>query len=134
MKNAKEARMKKEFLRILRKWQPKLFLQGWFFEVHFHYGSVKEQGDMHVLAEISVDTAYLKAHIHVYDAWFRAQKDIREHAIVHELCHCHTQDAWDNAGKLRDGFLVTDMELRNTIERLTQRISYIAMANQWRKQ
>lgn len=115
------AKQRQETVRLLEKWRPMLFLGEWNFEVIF-----PDTDHDSAACEIHVDPVYLSAELRVYPCHFRAPNDVREHNIIHELCHVHTQAIWNVAGKLRDGVLVTEMEIRETVERLTQRISYIA--------
>lgn len=135
MKKGRHDRSRKEVSRIIEKWRGRLFLRGWFVDTRFVDEDKPIEGcpGSSVYAEVHVDHVYLRAHITVFPCWRAAPKDVREHVIVHELCHCLTQQAWDAISKLRDGVLVTAQEAREIIEKLTQRISYVAMQDEWRK-
>jgi hypothetical protein len=118
--------LKKEALRLVNEWKEHLLLSEWAIEVVYPRKDLADQ-NMTVFATVSSDPVYLRAMIRFYPAWFKEPKDHREHIVVHELCHCLTQQAWDCLGKLQNGTLVTHLEAQETIERLTQRISYVAM-------
>ena len=126
--------LEKEAKALMLKWQPELFLHDWFFELLFPdepFNGEKEVDKRTTLASISVDPVYQKAWISIYPSWFKAPSDVREHAMVHELCHCLTQRIWDLSGVFRDGGMVSERELSDSIENLTQKISYVAMRGRW---
>lgn len=126
--------MKKEAVALLRKWQKRMLLNEWFFEVFYPdqpYEENEQGGITH--ATVNADPVYLKANVRLYPSWFSAPNDIREQIIVHELAHCMTQELRDLADKLRDGRLVTSLEINEVHERLTQRISFVAIRDHWQK-
>lgn len=135
MKNFKPTSAQtREVLKILDKWKRKLLLNEWFIDTIFPAEYCEGTPDgYNVLADTSVDPVYLNAKIRFYPAFFEAPNDVREHAVVHELCHCLTQEAWDNMGKLYRGEMVSGCQQRDIIERLTQRISNVAMRDHWPK-
>lgn len=136
-KRAKDLKRKleAEALDTINKWRSDLLLDEWFFELIFpeQRSASDTSDDYGALCDVHADTVYFKAHIRVYPAWFNAPNDVRVHSIVHELCHCLTQQLWDLAGELMNGRLVTEKEVREAVERLTQRISIIAMRGKWPK-
>jgi hypothetical protein len=137
IKNQKQDRkvnrpaIKAEVRRYIEKWRPRLFLGEWFIELLFPEEDLGSENGYSTLANVCADPTYLNAKIQVFPAFFAAPKDVREHAIVHELCHCLTQEAWDTAGRMRDGGLVNESELTKVVERLTQRIANVAFKNEF---
>ena len=125
----KREKLQAEAKRFLQKWQKQLFLRGWNFELVFNEEA--PPANENAMCYVSVSPEYMEATVFVNPSYYTAPNDVREHAICHELCHCHTQQLWNLAGYLLDGRLVTDRELRETTEKLTQQIAYIAMQDKW---
>ena len=132
--NKPTATQERQLKRWLDKWRSRLFLHEWF--VHFDYPEVcpdAHGSDLECLAEVSVDTVYkqMKIKIKIYAAFFKKSLKIQEHALVHELCHAHTQELWDIASSLRNGVMYHDYQIRDSVETLTQRMSIIAFRDEW---
>lgn len=128
---SKKSRIKKEVGAAIEKWRPKLFLGEWYFDVLYPPQPHPDSHMIDAMASISVNHVYMQAEISIYPGFFRAPADVREFAIVHELCHCHTQPMWNMATNLLDGQLITHKQSQEECERLTQRIANIAF---WGKQ
>lgn len=112
--------------KIVEKWRGKLFLNEWYFDVQTMKQDEYETFGVGVgepLCRVSVDPVYLTAVIQVFPAFFRKSTDVQEQAIVHEMCHCFTQEAWNAMRNLIAGNIVTEREQREIVERLTQRIT-----------
>lgn len=124
MKKKPKVKQQPEYQRILERWSGRLLLNEWMFSfVEEKDQAAGRYDDRDCLAQISVDPVYLTARITIYPAWHRKHPAVREHAIVHELCHCFTQEVWDHMGSLRNGVLVPAHQATDSIERLTQRIA-----------
>lgn len=111
---------------FVKKWRHKLFLGEWHFSFEVAKEDISGDGNGNVLAEISVNTVYMNAVIKTFPAYYRKSKEIQEHTIVHEMCHCITQDLWDAMDALINGRLITPKQQRDIIERTTQRIANLA--------
>lgn len=118
---------KREIKRYVEKWRPKLFLAEWFISLDYVGPDPSDEGAFDTLLSIDVAVEYMRARIRVYPAFWARDKETREEAMVHELCHCITQESSDQVSKLRDGMLVTKTEKHEANERLTQRIANIAL-------
>lgn len=124
MKNSKQ---QKEAKAIIRNWQKKLYLSTWRFKIVFPENSLGQDDEgRKTLAEIHPDSVYLQASIYIYPDFFKTSAKRREHAIVHELCHCHTEELAATVKALQNGTIITRANYRDQVERLTQMISYIA--------
>ncbi len=106
-------------------WRHRLNLGEWHIDVQMQTANLQqdpqEPGDC--LADCSPDPVYLQATIRIFPAWGLRTPEKREAAIIHELCHCLTQEARDLINRSRMENNVTQAETRITIERLTQRIA-----------
>jgi len=118
-KDLQKAQLKK----WLQTWRRRLLLNEWYFNLDYPLQDVGMSDDRSVLCEVSVDPVYLKANIKVFPAWFTRSKDVREHALVHEMCHCFTQEVWNLMDSQHNGVTVHAHMQRDSIERLTQRIT-----------
>jgi len=108
---------------LVNKWKRKLFLNEWNIETReASHNSVDEDGSQ-TLADINVDIVYLNALITIYPCFYKSSKESQEQAIVHELCHIITQEAYDNMHYLLNGKLITPSAQELTIEKMTQRIA-----------
>jgi hypothetical protein len=108
---------------IVNKWRSKLFLGEWYFSFCDAKEDITGDGNGNVIADISVNPVYMTAVIKTFPAYYRKDKDTQEHSIVHEMCHCITEESWDAMDALVNGRLVTPKQQRDIIERLTQRIA-----------
>lgn len=113
-------KQRNEIKRYVNKWRPKLFLGEWFFNTNF---AVEDSG---AAATVKVDYVYLRADIMVFPCfWKHCQKE-REEIIVHEMCHCISEEMYQASVQMANGFLVTANDAQDRRERLTQRITNIA--------
>lgn len=108
------------------KWRHILLLNEWHFDLFY---PDKDHADCDVMADINVDPVYLRAAINLYPKWFRASEYDAEHALVHELCHCFTQELWNAAKSLQRGVIYHEHHLSDCAERLTQRITNAMFAD-----
>lgn len=122
-----KAAIRKQTIKLIDKWRPLLNLQEWNFEIIFP-GSPDPEDAM---ADCSAKPEYLEATIRFYPCFFNVPKDVREHTVVHELCHCIVAELQHAGEDLMEGQLVTKKNHQDLVERLTQRISYIAMKDKW---
>ena len=110
----------------VNKWRPRLFLGEWFF--HLRYSNE----DVEPAAEISVNVPYMDAEIIIHPKfWSRDLKD-QEHAIVHEMCHCHTEPSYASHVNMLNFKVVTLDYVELIREQLTQRIANIAFQQEWK--
>lgn len=116
-----------EIRAVIKKWRPILYLNDWYFDVVYPCENLNPEGGFEVTAEIHADPIYKMGKIWVFPAFFSLDPARREHAIVHELCHCVTQELTDQVVKLQDGFLVTKRERLQANERLTQMLTNIVV-------
>lgn len=133
MSKAPSDKSRKEVSRYIDKWRSRLFLHEWFIDVDYPKEDLVlddgRSGD--VLAEVDPDPVYKNARIKIYPAWFRKERKVREFAVVHELCHCHTQEMRGIAGSLKNGVLYHDHQIADANESLTQRVALIAFRDEW---
>ncbi len=120
-------KLRKELRVLIAKWRPRLYLNEWHIDLNFPMEGPEESGGMTVLAEIDACPVYLTARINVYPAWFERGKDAREKTIVHELCHCLTQEMSNLVSNLQNSVLVTHPQRIDAVEKLTQRLTHIAL-------
>lgn len=111
-----------EVRQMIDRWRRRLLLNEWNFNLVYPAQDVDCDG-AGVLADISADGVYLTARIRIYPAWFRKDKQTREHVLVHELCHCFTEEAWHLLRSQNNGVAVHNHIITDAIERLTQRIA-----------
>ena len=110
--------------RIIEKWRPKLFLGEWHFDVqHAKEADPTDAHDLDTLACVNADPVYKLAVITVYPAWYAKRPDVREHAIVHEMCHCLTEEVWRLAQRLQEGYAIHPNLVHEAVEKCTQRIA-----------
>lgn len=119
MNRSNKARIK----RIVEKWRPRLFLGEWHISLSYPKEDVEARGSGQCLAEVSVNPVYMNAVISIYPALFKKTNEVQEHAIVHELCHCLTQEVWELMDMQHRGAAVGEHFQRESVERLTQRIA-----------
>ena len=131
MKNKRKA--EKAIKSILDLWQVRLYLHEW--DISFSLQSQELPIDQQLgecLADISADPVYLRAHVRVFPAFGTRDSYVQEAALVHELCHCITQEGRDLLSDSRLGKQVNVEQQRAVFERLTQRVANVAM-DDWRK-
>lgn len=124
-------KQRKEVTKIVEKWRRRLFLHEWFVDVSYAKEDIRCDGPGEVVASIESDPVYKNAEITIYPAWFTRSPKRRELALVHELCHCHTQAVANNMHNMRNGTQVFDHDIRDHIEELTQRMALIAFRDEW---
>lgn len=112
--------------KLIDKWRGRLFLHSWHLDL-FYMKEGEGEGGWDVLASINANPVYMKAKIQIFPAFWDRSPDVQEEALVHELCHCHTQALVDLVHRQQDGGQVTHQERIDTLERLTQQIAVIAM-------
>lgn len=108
---------------LINKWKRKLFLDEWKIETRESKNNCVDDDGAQTLADINVDVTYLNALITIYPCFYKSSKESQEQAIVHELCHIITQEAYDNMHYLLNGKLITPSAQELTIEKMTQRIA-----------
>lgn len=125
-RSAKDLRdfVKKQIL----EWKPKLFLTEWTIDVIFATENLESSKDAYVtLADVVVNTPYLKAIITIYPSFHEQPIDVQKDALVHELCHIISQPVFDIISRQQQGLGSHPHEASDVIETLTQRITNIAM-------
>jgi len=122
---------RKEVQRLINKWRPRLFLGEWYINLEYPTEDCSHKDGYNTIADINTDTVYLNAKIRIYPAFFRKEKRVQEETIVHELCHIHTQELWDTALRLKNGYNVHEMAIQDSVEKTTQRVANIALNSKW---
>lgn len=118
---------------IVHKWRDILMLNSWRIDCYFMDKACDLDTDTsEAYATISVLPEYMKASIKFYPSIFEKDEEQQTTAIVHELCHCITQESWDLIHDLRNGQLVTPNNARIVMERLTQTISNLVVQGNFR--
>jgi hypothetical protein len=112
----------------LAKWRPRLLLNEWHIEVVYPDSAPDSGRDGYsVLAQNSVNVAYLHMVISIYPEFFASTKDAQEATIVHELAHAIVQPAWDMVRALHAGVSCPPHIQVDTMETLTQRVANVAL-------
>ena len=113
--------------KLFEKYQKLLFLNEWNIELvnspEEHHAT---QNGVDILACNSADPNYLHAVVTLFPVFYTKPRDAQINTIIHELCHCITQEAWNCMIDLKEGQNIHDLTMRNMIEKLTQRIANIA--------
>lgn len=113
--------------KLIAKWRGELFLNEWTFSHKFVSGGGQNQdSEFDVAAEISVNYPYKIAYITTFDGFWNKDSKTQEAMMVHELCHCHTQELWNFLNDFSNGKHHNPDEIWRSVETLTQRISLIA--------
>lgn len=110
-------KQKAEVRKYLKKWQPKLFLHQWQFDISYH------DDQEHNGAKINMQAEYKAALIEIHMDFFNFTKEKREEVILHELCHCIIQPIITLACSAADGFGVSQREIDWHKESVTQNIA-----------
>lgn len=113
------------FLDKLNEWRGRLFLHAWEIDATFRQDN--KEGCDGVLAEVTVDPVYMLANIVVYKDFWDRSEERREKAIIHELCHCHTENMWNIARSLRNGVMYSECHIHDELEHLTQMFANCVM-------
>ncbi len=120
---------KTEIEAVLKEWRERLLLQEWHIDASLAEALPPDESSPgECLADISVDSVYLRAKMRIFPVWGQRDRPTREAALVHELCHCVTQPLRDLLNDARLGQAVRREEVRDRSETLTQRVANIAMA------
>jgi hypothetical protein len=112
--------------KMIGRWRSRLFLGEWFIDIEYH-----DDINSKAAAQCDADPVYMTAKIRIYPCFWYSSRLDREMILVHELCHCITQSAWNCMASLLDGQLVTKNQQQCELERLTQRITNIAFQQKW---
>lgn len=126
MPNLTPAQAIKEASTLASLWQQRLLLNEWRIDFHT-MGRDEETEGSQTLMDCSPDPVYMMAKVRIFPAYGTKDKDMRELALVHELCHLLTQEARDLVNRSRMENNVTAAETTSAIERLTQRIANVAL-------
>lgn len=126
-KKLTRAQRRKRITALIEKWRQRLFLGEWHIDHEYKSCNGPDgHNGWSASAEIYVNYPYKQAKIITYDGFWSESSDNQCAIIAHELCHCHTEEAWSMIRDLHDGKLHTPDAARLAIETLTQRISIIA--------
>lgn len=121
----------KKLVKLISKWKPRLFLTEWAIHLKIAEQDLPSEDGTITLAVVNADPVYLNAVVTVFPAWTKLDAESQEDAIVHELNHCLIQEVYDAAAKLFEGGVVTKDDMHERIERLTQRVTNVALMG-WR--
>ena len=123
-----------EVQKLIERWRPRLYLNEWHVDIVYMKDSAKPDpssvGGGQTLAAIQPDPVYLQARIEIYPEFWAEPPWQREKALVHELAHCLTQELFDLVRALWRDETVSQRDARERLERLTQRITHIAIYQQ----
>lgn len=111
----------------ISKWRKRLYLDGWHFKTQY---MVEDTPEM-TFAAISAQPMYLDAVLNIFPNYWKESEKDQEQIIVHELCHCHTQPAWDAMTDLLHGKLVTPGHQKIIAETLTEYMAKIVFQDEW---
>lgn len=117
------SKQKKSVISLIDKWKPILYLNEWKIYLEFPNQNNSECAD--VLAQINCDNVYKCATMTVFNSYFDISNEDKEHSIVHELCHCLTEKLSHLLRCQHDGSLITNREIRDSTEELTQTITNV---------
>jgi len=79
---------KAEFMMLVEKWKPRLWLGEWAITVD-HYRTEAETNDRRSALIVTPEWEYMVATIKVvHNAWWGLDQELREREVVHELLHC----------------------------------------------
>lgn len=120
----KQLARKQKIDRLICKWKKKLNLREWDFKVVF-INEYKNDA-ISVVAECHVNVEYLFAKIVIFKAYWENTIKEQERTIVHELCHCISEPAYDAHLEMCNYKIVTRVNIESIREQLTQRITNIA--------
>lgn len=104
-------------------WKQELNLQGWKFLIKMD--AKVEEG---VALEIGIQSDYERATIFISTLFWNNETcapQFREQMVVHELCHCLTEECYDLLLAQINDKHVTHREVNLARERLTERIAQI---------
>lgn len=107
------------------KWRPRLHLGEWFIDVVYTSESSNSS------AEISPDPVYLRAVLQIHSGFWNAPIKYQEMILVHELCHCISEETYILHMELLNDRFVTKKSIEDARERLTQRIANVAFRDEW---
>ena len=74
-------------------------------------------------ADIITSHTYRSISIRIFPPFWTQSQDEQVRILIHELCHTITEDLYDCGSNLRQGILVTDMELTHYRERATEQVA-----------
>lgn len=107
---------------IVKIWQPILDLHSWRIDVKLMPEDTSEK----TYASCSVNQKYLEATIKVFPNFWSDDGRSKELDIIHELCHCHTQQMRDMLCEMSNGRYFVPQTIDYEWELLTQKMAYIA--------
>lgn len=118
---------------LIRKWQPRLLLQGWTITPQFEAVAPKEHNDtsgqpLQTLAEVKVVPRYKDARITLYPPFWDGPTHYQELTLIHEMTHPITDPVKRVVERAANAGLISDDEAIDLIETLTEDISKIAQA------
>jgi hypothetical protein len=122
MSKAPTEAQRKRVIRFVNKYRHKLFLEKW--DLNISYMRYNKSGSKAV-ADISINEEYFDAKICIYPRFWNLYVKDQEFAILHELCHCITEESFDVAANILQGSMTTHEAIRFTNERMTQTIAKI---------
>ena len=112
---------KERIKKLVEKWKKKLYLQEWEVLIVF-----KDEYKDNVAAENHVRVPYMFSKIIIFKSFWNDPKKVQEKIIIHELCHCITERAYDAFLELVNYKIVTMVDIESIREQLTQKITNIA--------
>lgn len=121
--NKKELAKKNKLVNgLIEKWRDWLLLNEW--HISSQYG-LDDKGDspFQTFAEIDVNEVYKKARITFFPCFFKDSLEEQEKIIIHELCHCITEPAFDIMINQHNGVAYHKHQHSDCIETITQRMT-----------
>lgn len=111
--------------RLIRKWAPKLLLQGWDFKVI----ALPNPKEKNVTLVVEPDPTYLNATVFICPLYKEHDPKEQEEMLVHELMHCKTAEFSDLLSASMAGEIITQKQKFDTEERLTQSLTRMLLKN-----
>lgn len=110
-------RQKNEVRKLLKKWQPKLYLHQWNFNLVW-----SEDGGVQA-ARVDMQPEYKFCALTVFSGFWEHPKETREEMLIHELCHCLVQPLVELAVRSANGIALTQQDIDYHKEAVVQHIT-----------
>lgn len=112
---------KREVKKYVDKWRSILFLNVWYFDIYY------TEDEEEIAVSIKADHIYKNAAIYVNTkVFFERKKEVREEAIIHELCHCILEPFnWAHKEIQMNDRNIPEKEFESILESVTQHIARV---------
>lgn len=107
---------------LISRYRGQLFLHKWTIDVEYMVEDCERQS----YAEALVNWKYFHSSIRIYPSfWVKLSDEERELCLIHELCHCHTEELLEMGAELVEGKFHPTHSLRDANEKLTETMARI---------